>query len=115
MILYKICWYSGLGDAVPVLMFLYYMVAMNLSLAVFNLLRCRRLTAAASLCCFAAEALFLRLMKYERYIMLTVLGFVFLGLLDIPLSWLCKRHVAADAAPDRLCGAALGVLICRKF
>ena len=39
MILYKLCWYSGLGDAVPVLtMFLYYMVAMNLSLAVFNLL-----------------------------------------------------------------------------
>ena len=39
MILYKLCWYSGLGDAVPMLtMFLYYMVAMNLSLAVFNLL-----------------------------------------------------------------------------
>lgn len=28
MILYKLCWYSGLGDAVPVMtMFLYYMVA----------------------------------------------------------------------------------------
>ena len=39
MILYKLCWYSGWGDAVPMLtMFLYYMVAMNLSLAVFNLL-----------------------------------------------------------------------------
>ena len=39
MILYKLCWYSGAGQAVPALsMFLYYMVAMNLSLGVFNLL-----------------------------------------------------------------------------
>ena len=34
MILYKLCWYSGLGDTVPVLtMFLYYMAALNPSLA----------------------------------------------------------------------------------
>ena len=43
MILYKLCWYSGLGDAVPVLtMFLYYSICC----------RCRRLTAAALRSCF---------------------------------------------------------------
>ena len=39
MILYKICYYSGVGDAVPFIeMFFYYMITMNLSLAVFNLI-----------------------------------------------------------------------------
>ena len=42
MILYKICYYSGAGDAVPfVEMFLHYMIT-NLSLAVFNLIPVRR-------------------------------------------------------------------------
>ena len=37
MILYKICYYSGAVDAVPFIeMFFYYMITMNLSLAVFN-------------------------------------------------------------------------------
>lgn len=39
MILYKCAVYSGLGAKVPaVTIFFYYMVAMNLSLAVFNLI-----------------------------------------------------------------------------
>lgn len=89
MILYKLCWYSGLGDAVPVLtMFLYYMVAMNLSLAVFNLLPVPPFDGSRIALLFLPQRLYFRAMKYERYIMLAVLALVFLGLLDVPLSWL---------------------------
>ena len=89
MILYKLCWYSGLGDAVPVLtMFLYYMVAMNLSLAVFNLLPVPPFDGSRIALLFLPQRLYFRAMKYERYIMLAVLALVFLGLLDAPLSWL---------------------------
>ena len=89
MILYKLCWYSGLGDAVPVLtMFLYYMVAMNLSLAVFNLLPVPPFDGSRIALLFLPQRLYFRVMKYERYIMLAVLALVFLGLLDAPLSWL---------------------------
>lgn len=89
MILYKLCWYSGLGDAVPMLtMFLYYMVAMNLSLAVFNLLPVPPFDGNRIALLFLPQRLYFRAMKYERYIMLAVLALVFLGLLDAPLSWL---------------------------
>ena len=89
MILYKLCWYSGLGDAVPMLtMFLYYMVAMNLSLAVFNLLPVPPFDGSRIALLFLPQRLYFRAMKYERYIMLAVLALVFLGLLDAPLSWL---------------------------
>ena len=82
-------WYSGLGDAVPVLtMFLYYMVAMNLSLAVFNLLPVPPFDGSRIALLFLPQRLYFRAMKYERYIMLAVLALVFLGLLDAPLSWL---------------------------
>ena len=113
MILYKLCWYSGLGDAVPVLtMFLYYMVAMNLSLAVFNLLPVPPFDGSRIALLFLPQRLYFRAMKYERYIMLAGV----FGSAGRAAVLACQRYVAADAAPDRLCGAALGVLsFCRKF
>ena len=59
------------------------MVAMNLSLAVFNLLPVPPFDGSR-ICAlvFAAASSILGLMKYERYIMLAVLALVFLGLLD---------------------------------
>ena len=47
---------------------------MNLSLAVFNLIRCRPLTAAVSFFVFCRKSCTFKPMKYERYIMLAVLG-----------------------------------------
>lgn len=89
MILYKLCWYSGLGQTLPaLLMFFYYMVAMNLSLGVFNLLPVPPFDGSRIALLFLPQGLYFKAMKYERYIMLTVLALVFLGLLDIPLSWL---------------------------
>ena len=89
MILYKLCWYSGLEQTLPaLLMFFYYMVAMNLSLGVFNLLPVPPFDGSRIALLFLPQRLYFKAMKYERYIMLTVLALVFLGLLDIPLSWL---------------------------
>lgn len=69
-------------------MFLYYMVAMNLSLAVFNLLPVPPFDGSRIALLFLPQRLYFRAMRYERYIMLAVLALVFLGLLDAPLSWL---------------------------
>ena len=89
MILYKICYYSGAGDAVPFIeMFFYYMITMNQSLAVFNLIPVPPFDGSRIALLFLPQRLYFKAMKYERYIMLTVLVRVFLGLLDIPLSWL---------------------------
>ena len=86
MILYKLCWYSGAGQAVPALsMFLYYMVAMNLSLGVFNLLPVPPFDGSRIALLFLPQRLYFKAMKYERYIMLAVLALVFLGLLNTPL------------------------------
>ena len=89
MILYKLCWYSGAGQAVPALsMFLCYMVAMNLSLGVFNLLPVPPFDGSRIALLFLPQRLYFKAMKYERYIMLAVLALVFLGLLNTPLSML---------------------------
>ena len=63
-------------------MFLYYMVAMNLSLAVFNLLPVPPFDGSRIALLFLPQRLYFRAMKYERYIMLAVLALMFLGLLD---------------------------------
>lgn len=87
MILYKICYYSGAGDAVPFIeMFFYYMITMNLSLAVFNLIPVPPFDGSRIFLLFLPEKLYFKLMKYERYIMLAVLALTFLGLLNRPLS-----------------------------
>ena len=89
MILYKLCWYSGAGDAVPFIeMFLYYMITMNLSLGVFNLLPVPPFDGSRIALLFLPQRLYFKAMKYERYIMLAVLALVFLGLLNTPLSML---------------------------
>ena len=64
------------------------MIAMNLSLAVFNLLPVPPFDGSRIALLFLPQRLYFKAMKYERYIMLAVLVLVFLGLLDTPLSWL---------------------------
>ena len=89
MILYKICYYSGAGDAVPFIeMFLYYMITMNLSLAVFNLIPVPPFDGSRIFLLFLPEKLYFKLMKYERYIMIALLAAVWMGLLDAPLYYL---------------------------
>ena len=97
MIVYKCVIYSGLGNSIPALMlFFYYMVAMNLSLAVFNLIPIPPFDGSRIALLFLPRNLYFKAMRYERQIMLAVLLLVFLGLLDIPLS------VAVNFLWDRL-------------
>lgn len=97
MIVYKCIIYSGLGNSIPALMlFFYYMVAMNLSLAVFNLIPIPPFDGSRIALLFLPRNLYFKAMRYERQIMLAVLLLVFLGLLDIPLS------VAVNFLWDRL-------------
>ena len=64
------------------------MVAMNLSLGVFNLLPVPPFDGSRIALLFLPQRLYFKAMKYERYIMLAVLALVFLGLLNTPLSML---------------------------
>lgn len=86
-VLDKILWYANLG-APPALLrdFLWYMISMNLSLAVFNLIPVPPFDGSRIVLLFLPQRLYFRIMRYERYIMLAVLALVFLGLLDGPLS-----------------------------
>lgn len=87
MILYKIVYYTGAAQAVQLLpLFLYDMVAMNLSLAVFNLIPLPPFDGSRIALLFLPPRLYFKAMQYERYIMLAVLFLVLLGALDVPLS-----------------------------
>ncbi len=87
MILYKCAFYSGLAQKVPAFfLFFYYMVSMNLSLAVFNLLPIPPFDGSRIVLLFLPPRLYFKAMRYERYIMLGVLFLVFLGFLNWPLS-----------------------------
>lgn len=87
MILYKVVFYSGLSQQVFVLaLFLYDMVVMNVSLAVFNLIPVPPFDGSRIALLFLPPRLYFQAMRYERYIMLAVLLLVFLGVLNGPLS-----------------------------
>ena len=88
MILYASLGFNGILDAAPVVgTFLYYMITMNLSLAVFNLLPAPPFDGSRIALLFLPQKYYFKAMKYERYIMLAVLALTFLGVLDRPLSW----------------------------
>ena len=90
MVAWKVMYYwAPVNNAtIYIAMFLRYLVLMNVSLAVFNLIPVPPFDGSRIALLFLPQRLYFKAMKYERYIMLTVLVLVFLGLLDIPLSWL---------------------------
>ena len=117
MILYKLCWYSGARQAVPALsMFLYYMVAMNLSLGVFNLLPVPPFDGSRIALLFFAAAALLQGDEVRAVYHAGCAGAGIPGPFEHAALDAGQRHVEFDAAPDRLCGTIVGVLsFCRKF
>ncbi len=110
MVLFKGAVY-GLGLASGIVyLFLYYLVSMNISLAVFNLIPVPPFDGSRIALLFLPQRWYFRLMNYERYIMLGVFLLVLTGLLNAPLGF------AVDAvwrALDRLTGFMDAILLPR--
>ena len=90
MMLYKLAYYflpAGML-AELVLYFLYYMVAINVSLAVFNLLPVPPFDGSRILLLVLPRRLYFRVMQYERQIFIGMFILLMLGVFDVPLYWL---------------------------
>lgn len=86
MLLFKLMVYGlHIYSGVPYL-FLYFMVRMNISLAVFNLLPVPPFDGSRIALLFLPRRTYFRIMQYEQYIMIGVFILVIAGLLDGPLS-----------------------------
>ena len=90
MMLYKLAYYF-LPAGIPaelVLYFFYYMVAINVSLAVFNLLPVPPFDGSRILLLVLPRRLYFRVMQYERQIFIGMFILLMLGVFDVPLHWL---------------------------
>lgn len=88
LVIYKVLFYATLGAAPQwLLTFLWYMVSMDISLAVFNLMPVPPFDGSRIFLTFLPQKYYFSVMRYERYIMLGVLALVMLGVLNAPLSF----------------------------
>lgn len=69
-------------------LFLEFMVYMNVSLAVFNLIPIPPLDGSRLALVLLPQKLYFKVMRYERVIMVILLAAVWFGLFDLPLRWL---------------------------
>ena len=67
---------------------LYWFVAINISLAVFNLIPVPPLDGSRIFNLLLPKKWYFAVMRYERIILLALFAVLFLGLLDVPLNWL---------------------------
>lgn len=88
MILYKLLPVVFGPYSVPGLpeQFLWYMITMNISLGVFNLLPVPPFDGSRIALLFLPQKYYFKAMQYERYIMIAVLLLAVFGVLDRPLS-----------------------------
>ena len=71
---------------VYIALFFMYAAAVNISLAVFNLIPIPPLDGSRILSAILPDRTYYKLMQYERYIVLGVFALILLGVLDTPLS-----------------------------
>ena len=90
MVAWKVMYYWAPVTQVAIYLayFLQYLVLMNVSLAVFNLIPVPPLDGSRILLVVLPRRIYFGLMKYERYIMIALLAAVWMGLLDTPLYYL---------------------------
>lgn len=90
MVAWKIMYYwAPVNNAtIYIAMFLRYLVLMNVSLAVFNLIPVPPLDGSRILLVVLPQRIYFGLMRYEKYIMIVMLAAVWGGFLDTPLYYL---------------------------
>ena len=87
-ILYKVVYYTLSGSAADVLLlFLWYLISMNISLAVFNLLPVPPFDGSRIVLLFLPQRAYFRAMRHEQIIMFAVFALVLLGVLNGPLGF----------------------------
>ena len=90
MVVWKLLYYwAPVNDATIFLaLFLQYLVYLDVSLAVFNLIPVPPLDGSRVLLAVLPQRIYFGLMQYERYIMIALLAAVWFGALDTPLYYL---------------------------
>lgn len=93
LLAYRLCFVAAVlgrgGQALQVVCTLLQLIVLvNLNLAVFNLLPIPPFDGSRIFNLFLPEKLYFKVMKYERYLMLAVFALLYIGLLDVPLTWL---------------------------
>ncbi len=80
--------YTGAVFANAAVTFFVAAASINASLAVFNLLPIPPLDGSRIINLIIPSKYYFKIMKYERYIILGIFALIFIGVLDIPLSFL---------------------------
>ena len=110
-IIYKVVWYASYGQAPQLIMdFLWYMIAMNISLGVFNLIPVPPFDGSRIALLFLPQKLYFRVMRYARSIMAAVLVLVLLGVLNKPLGFFVNAVYGAFFNATEFVEAAFGLL-----
>lgn len=73
--------------------FLAIFISLNVSLGVFNMIPVPPLDGSRIFLTFLPPKYYFGIMKYERYIMLGLMAVLYLGVLDMPLSWLVGKII----------------------
>ena len=71
--------------------FFAYIAQINVYLAVFNLIPIPPLDGSRLLSAFLPNKYYYSLMRYERYLSIIIFALLWVGVLDIPLSFLSSR------------------------